>query len=72
MGDRPRMHLLQEVTVNRGALYQMFPGGRSAHIFISTDLAALGARNVFIVNVQAVRSRFGACFAWFDNERFVL
>jgi hypothetical protein len=47
-------------------------GVKSAQIFISTDLAALGAGDVLIVNVETVRSRFVVSFAWFDNERFVL
>jgi hypothetical protein len=42
-------------------------------MFVSTDLAALGAGNVLVVNVEAVRSRFVVCFfTRFDNERFVL
>jgi hypothetical protein len=41
-------------------------------MFISTDLAALGAGDVLIVNVETMRSRSVECFAWFDDERFVL
>jgi hypothetical protein len=67
---RPRMNLLQEVTVNRAEHYVRSSKGLS--LLISTDLAALGAGDVLIVNVETVRSRFVVCFAWFDNERFVL
>jgi hypothetical protein len=63
-----RMDLLQEVTV----IVEHYIRVKSAQIFISTDLAALGAGDVFIVNVETVRSRFVVCFAWFDNERFIL
>ena len=63
------MHLLQEVTVKREAFYQMFRV-KSARIFNSTDLGALGARDVLFVNVEAMRSRCVVCFSWFDNERF--
>ena len=65
---RPRMHLLQEVTVDCGTLYRMFRG----QVYIPTDLGALGAGDVLIVNVETVRSRFVVCFAWLDDERFVL
>ena len=63
-----RMDLLQDVTV----IVEHYIRVKSAQRFISTDLAALGAGDVFIVNVEAVRSRFVVCFAWFDNERFIL
>jgi len=45
---------------------------RALSLQLSTDLAALGAGDVLIVNVETVRSHSVARFAWFDNERFVL